>query len=352
MRRSIDPTDLIVLRPESLAASRLLVIDPPSTYSVNRLLTESPAEQITVLCRDYRTHQALSSMTTERLTTHFGVVLDEDTPPFDSVLVYMPKGKELLQLTLDWLGTYLGPDARVYVAGDKQSGLSSCRRMMPDAFGSVRKMDSARHCMMFRAVCTTEPGAFDINDKVIWIASRLRDVELSIAQIPGVFSYGRIDYGTIALVSNMNVNAPERVLDVGCGCGIIGAAIAAQHSDCQVDMVDISAPAVIAAKLTIEANGLAKANCQASNMFAAATGTYDLILSNPPFHSGRDTDRTVTRKLIAEASCYLSEHGSLQIVGNRFLSYDRLLGEYFGYVRTLAKDNDYAVFEARRPSNG
>ncbi len=351
MRRSIDPTELIVLRPEALTASRLLVIDPPSTYSVSRLQAESSADQIMVLCRDFQSYQALSSMTTDRVTTSFGVVLEEASLPFDSVIVYMPKGKDLLQLTLEWLGTWMGPGARVYIAGDKFSGLSSCPRMMPDAFGPLRKMDSARHCRMFRAVCATAPSPFDISKRISWVDSHLRDVELSIAQVPGVFSHGHIDSGTVALVSSMNVDSPTRVLDVGCGCGVIGATIAALYPECQVEMVDVSAPAVMAASLTIEANGLAaRSRCHASSMFEAATAPYDLILSNPPFHSGRDTDRSVTRKLIDGARHHLSENGSLQIVGNRFLSYDSLLSEYYGYVRTLAKDNDYAVYEARRPT--
>jgi 16S rRNA (guanine1207-N2)-methyltransferase len=349
MRRSVDPTDLIVMRPEALKASRLLVIDPPSTYSVSRLRAETDADQIVVLSRDFRIHQALSGMVSKRLATEFGVVLDEENLPFDAVVIYMPKGKELLQLTLDWLGAQLGEGVRVYVTGDKHSGLNSCRKMMPDSFGPVRKMDSARHCMMFRAVCQTEPAAFDIDATISWTTTRQHDIELSIAQVPGVFSHGHIDDGTMALVENMNVVDPVRVLDLGCGCGVIGATIAAQYQGCQVDMVDVSALAVMATKLTIKANGLAHADCQASDMYAGVAGRYDLILSNPPFHSGHDTDRTITRDLIAGAAQHLTDQGSLQIVGNRFLPYDESLAEHFGYVRTLAKGRHFAVYEARRP---
>src|SRR5262249_47923739 len=45
---------------------------------------------------------------------------------------------------------------------------------------------------------------------------------------PGVFSYGRFDHGSRALLEAAEINAGDRVVDLGCGCGTNGI-LAAQR---------------------------------------------------------------------------------------------------------------------------
>lgn len=44
----------------------------------------------------------------------------------------------------------------------------------------------------------------------------------TLATLPGVFAGTRIDVGTELLLAHLDVESGERVLDVGCGAGVIG----------------------------------------------------------------------------------------------------------------------------------
>lgn len=133
--------------------------------------------------------------------------------------------------------------------------------------------------------------------------------------------------------------APQRILDLCCGGGCIGLAVAHYYPDVQVDLLDIDRAALQLARENAEALGLAdRVNIIPSDVFAALSGQrYDLILSNPPyvdvadmaalpaeFHhepklalgSGPD-GLDITRRILREAGRYLQDSGLLVVeVGN------------------------------------
>ncbi len=79
---------------------------------------------------------------------------------------------------------------------------------------------------------------------------------------------------------------------------------------------------------------------------------FDLVLSNPPFHQGTDVNTATAQRIVREAFGVLRPGGCLWIVANRFLPYDRVLGDTFGSVATLADDGRYRVLEALRGGDG
>lgn len=131
---------------------------------------------------------------------------------------------------------------------------------------------------------------------------------------------------------------PEAILDLCTGSGCIGIACALAFPDVTVLLSDISEDALAVAQQNIAAHGVAaRVSAVASDLFANITGTFDLIVSNPPYvdatdlammpeefrrepllalASGQD-GLNFTRRLLAEASLYLSEQGCLCVeVGN------------------------------------
>ncbi|WP_312722028.1 methyltransferase, partial [Escherichia sp. AM3] len=72
-----------------------------------------------------------------------------------------------------------------------------------------------------------------------------------------------------------------KVLDVGCGAGVLSTVLASHSPKVRLNLCDVSAPAVEASRATLAANGI-EGDVFASNVFSDVTGRFDMIISNPP----------------------------------------------------------------------
>jgi len=161
-----------------------------------------------------------------------------------------------------------------------------------------------------------------------------------------VFAYDRVDAGTALLLDVLAVSPGARVLDVGCGYGLIGL-VAARLGAGQVELVDVNLPAVAAARENIHHNGIANARAFASDgVPEGAARRYDLVVSNPPFHVGKSADGDVARAFIERAQQALVPGGQLILVANQFLRYDQVLSALFEQIECLASNRSYRVWSA------
>jgi 16S rRNA G1207 methylase RsmC len=110
--------------------------------------------------------------------------------------------------------------------------------------------------------------------------------ELDLVSGSGVFAQGRLDIGTGVLFRETEPPAPGRILDLGCGYGVIGLAIASVVTDARVTGVDVNERAVLLANENAERLGLANFRAFASGQ-ADPEATYDEIWSNPPIRIGK-----------------------------------------------------------------
>ena len=111
--------------------------------------------------------------------------------------------------------------------------------------------------------------------------------ELRLVSGSGVFAQGRLDVGTAILFRETDPPAPGRVLDLGCGYGVIGLAIAAAVPGAVVTGVDVNERAVLLANENAAALGLADRYTASTPDAVAAGATYDEIWSNPPIRIGK-----------------------------------------------------------------
>ena len=82
--------------------------------------------------------------------------------------------------------------------------------------------------------------------------------ELNFTTDNGVFSKRRVDFGSCVLLAALDQPAfqPRKLLDVGCGYGPLGLAVAKKFPQAQVDMVDVNELALSLATKNAVAHGI------------------------------------------------------------------------------------------------
>ena len=84
-------------------------------------------------------------------------------------------------------------------------------------------------------------------------------------------------------------------------------------------------------------------------MTAGLPLTYDVIVTNPPFHTQHGIERPdVGRQFLTAAAAALNAGGQLWLVANRHLPYESVLGAAFAEVRTVTQQHGYKIVTARK----
>jgi 16S rRNA (guanine1207-N2)-methyltransferase len=164
----------------------------------------------------------------------------------------------------------------------------------------------------------------------------------------GVFSKKSLDKGTETLIKAMPILPTDRVLDWGCGYGIIGLVAATLGKE--VEMIDINERAIKLANENIRVNKIKNACAYQSDGFQQVKSTFDIIVSNPPFRAGKK----VVHGLVEEAPLYLVPNGRLCIVVQRKQGAESLakkMNEVFGNVETLDRSGGYRVLLSQKLTN-
>lgn len=160
----------------------------------------------------------------------------------------------------------------------------------------------------------------------------------------GVFSFSEIDKATRILIEHSQVHG-NKILDLGCGYGVIGIALKAEYPDFEVYMSDINERAVEFAKINARKNNVNVMIKQGAFFEPWKGEAFDLILMNPPLAAGKK----VVQRLIEESFEHLNSGGSLQVVAyhNKGGSYvKRLMGEIFGNVEDIYKEGGIRIYKS------
>jgi 16S rRNA (guanine1207-N2)-methyltransferase len=171
--------------------------------------------------------------------------------------------------------------------------------------------------------------------------------ELSLVSGSGVFAQGRLDIGTSILFRETEPPAAGRVLDLGCGYGVIGLAIASVVPDAVVTAVDVNARAVLLAGENAASLGVADRYVACLPEHVAADAQFDEIWSNPPIRIGKEA---LHQLLLTWLPRLVPGGRAVMVVGKNLGadSLQRWLGEQGWPTARLASAKGFRVLEVRR----
>ncbi len=171
--------------------------------------------------------------------------------------------------------------------------------------------------------------------------------ELTLDSGSGVFSRGHLDHATAVLFRVLEPPAQGQFLDLGCGYGVIGLALARAVPLANVTGVDVNERAILLANDNARAAGLDPRFVACLPEQVPSNQVFDEIWSNPPIRIGKDA----LHELLLTWLPRLAPDGRMVTVVGKFLGADSLqrwLGEQGWPTVRLASHKGFRVLETRR----
>ncbi|CAM2871197.1 class I SAM-dependent methyltransferase [Shewanella amazonensis] len=337
-----NPSELVTRNIEQLENQRVMLINIEADELGHHLTRH--CSEVAALALDFNHFQAQPSGKSG-FRCEFGHQWSRDEK-FDVVVVYFPKAKALAPYLFALAAWHLRPDGTLLITGENKGGIRSVDKLLGNAFSPACKIDNARHCLLYSATLVAEATKPNAEDWVSRYRLSLPSGDIQICNMVGVFSDKQLDQGTALLLDNLP-KLEGRVLDFGCGAGVIAIALMQQNPGLQLECVDINAMALLSCELSLKANGM-EAKVYASDGLAQTDGLFNAIVSNPPFHDGLSSTTDIATRFVADSYKQLHKGGNWQIVANRHLPYSDTIAKVFGEVNTVAENNKYKVYANKK----
>lgn len=168
---------------------------------------------------------------------------------------------------------------------------------------------------------------------------------LDMETAPGLFSPAHADRGTMAMLSKVEFLPGQRIMDLGCGWGLVGVTAAKICGAENVYMCDIDENAVNTARKNAARNGVEGVNICVSDGFKNVDAAgFDIILSNPPYQ----TDFAVAKSFIEKGFNRLKIGGTMYLVVKREKWYLNKMRAIFGGAKSEIVDGYYIISARRR----
>ena len=263
------------------------------------------------------------------------------------VLAKAPKSLEALRELVQVVAAGADPAVTLYVGGRVKHMTLGMNDVLAEGFTDVHATLARQKS---RVLVARGPRPVQSSFPV---CREHADLGLTVCAHGAAFAGVKVDRGTRALLAALPGAVPDAVtaVDLGCGTGVLAVALAAGRPGLSVVGVDQSAAAVASAEATVAANGLADrvrvVRDDAADSLPVAS--VDLVVCNPPFHTGVAISETLAHRLFAGAARVLRPGGELWCVYNSHLPHRDALRRLVGPTRQVTRDPTFTVTASTRP---
>jgi 16S rRNA (guanine1207-N2)-methyltransferase len=280
------------------------------------------------------------------------LVTEEQQDRFPLVLVLPPRQRDEARAVFARAAAAVKPGGRIVACASNDEGARSHEADLEKLVGAVRSL-SKNKCRVF----WSEPLAAIPNAE---LAAVWRDLDAArpiadgrFVSRPGVFAWDRIDAASQLLAQHLPADLTGRAADLGAGFGYLSAELLARCPNVtSLDVYEADARALDLARINLAqfANRVAL-QFHWHDVTAGLPRKYDVIVTNPPFHTQSRADRPdIGRRFIAVAAQSLNPGGRLWLVANRHLPYEETLDRNFGNVRIVTQAHGFKIVEAVKSS--
>lgn len=164
------------------------------------------------------------------------------------------------------------------------------------------------------------------------IITEIKGITLKFETDEKLFSPSSIDIGTITMLSQIGFQSTDKVLDLGCGYGVVGILASKLIGENNVTLCDISDDAIRLSKINADINEVSNLKVIKSNgLENIIDNDFTLILSNPPYH----VDFSVPKQFIEMGFKKLAIGGKMVMVTKRKDWYKNKLTSIFGGTKVV-----------------
>ncbi|WP_201613279.1 class I SAM-dependent methyltransferase [Gulosibacter hominis] len=326
----------------------VVVLDEPDAQLVRATLAAG-AERV-IACCDTGFTVPLPESAIERELTELGgsdSVDDADAGETVALAVgLLPKSLAELAEQAQELARQL-PAARVILGAREKHLTRSMNEVLEQHYARVRASLGYRksRALVASDALTNQPPR-------IPATAQIAELDLTVCAFGGAFAGAKLDIGTRLLLETLETappaTEPSTVIDLGCGTGILASWAARNWPVARIIATDRSAAAVRSATATAAANGVTVTAHRADAGAGLPDACADLVLLNPPFHEGREVDRTMANHLFAAAARLLKPGGELYTVFNSHLRHRPQLERLVGPTEQLAANAKFIVTRSVR----
>ncbi|MET9646083.1 methyltransferase [Streptomyces syringium] len=278
-----------------------------------------------------------------------------DTPPerIDVLLVRVPKSLALLEDQLRRLAPAVHAGTVVVGTGMVTEIHTSTLKLFEQILGPTRTSLAVKKARLI--FCAPDPRLARTASP--WPRSYTLPTDvgaasgLTVTNHAGIFCAERLDIGTRFFLRNLpRRRGPERVVDLGCGNGVVGTAAALANPEAEVLFIDESYQAVASAEATFRGDagtaGRAAEFRVGDGLSGVPAASVDLVLNNPPFHTHQAMTDATAYRMFAGSREALRPGGELWVIGNRHLGYHVKLRRLFGNCEVVTSDPKFVILRA------
>lgn len=257
---------------------------------------------------------------------------------YEAAVVCLPRARSAARALIAQACDAVLPGSAVLIDGQKTDGIEAlykeCRGLGLDLSEALSKA----HGKVFTLRGAVPEG---------WRAAP-QVIEGGFQTLPGVFSADAPDAGSALLAQALPQELGAHVIDMGAGWGYLSRAVLSRASVRRLDVVEAEYDALTCARLNLAGDERAHFHWSDARAFTPKPRA-NAIVMNPPFHTGRDADPELGIAFLRAAARALAMNGTLWLVANRHLPYNRPLADLFRHVDDIGGNGAFRLTRASRP---